>query len=113
MADIKTKNLLADPGDARGCSTNPVVVDSFIRLVTLFDPPTTLWRRHTQTVRESSSRFKIDYVAQVKDILNPEVYQNHIISSKIMAIFLDRWILIIGGVAAGFFSLNRPWTIQS
>ena len=41
-----------------------------------------------------------DYIAQVKDILNFKVLQNCIISSKVTAIFLNRWILPIVGVAS-------------
>ena len=49
---------LADPGEARGCSTNSFVIDS----VTAPFPPTALWRSHAQTVRDRSSSNKIDYV---------------------------------------------------
>ena len=40
-----------------------------------------------------------DYIAQVEDILNFKVLHNCIISSKVTAILLNRWILPIVGVA--------------
>ena len=50
---------LADPGEARGCSTNTFVINSFIHSVSQSVsqpfPPTALRRRHAQTVRDSSS----------------------------------------------------------
>ena len=35
-------------------------------------PPTALWRRHAQTVRVSSSSYKIEYVIVIKTFLNNE-----------------------------------------
>ena len=49
---------LADPGEARGCSTNSFVIDS----VTAPFPPTALWRSHAQTISDRSSSNKIYYV---------------------------------------------------
>ena len=51
-------------------------------------PPTALRRRHAQTVRDSSSSYKMDYVIVVKTFLNPEGHQNRITDSKVTAILL-------------------------
>ena len=45
---------LADPSEARGCSTKSLVINSFSQYSHPF-PPTALWRRHAQTVRDSTS----------------------------------------------------------
>ena len=67
---------LADPGEARGCSTNTntntSVIHSFSQSVTDPFPPTGLWHRHAQTVIDSSFSYKIDYVIVIKTFLNPE-----------------------------------------
>ena len=57
--------FLANPGKARGCSINSLVIDSLIKSVRQPFPATALRRRHAQTVRDSSSSFKIDYVIVV------------------------------------------------
>ena len=62
-------------------------------------PPTALQRRHAQTVRDSSSSYKIDYVIVIKTFLNPEGHQNRISSSTVMAILLKGLILPIGGAS--------------
>ena len=54
-----------------------------------------LWRHHAQTVRDGALGHKIDYVAQVYDILNLNKHQNHTIRSKIMAILLKVLIMPI------------------
>ena len=64
-------------------------------------PPTALRRRHAQTVRVSTSSYKIDYVIVIKTFLNPEGHQNTISGSNITVILLKGWILPIGGVASG------------
>ena len=92
--------LLADPGEARGCSTNTFVINSFINSVSQPFPPTALRRRHAQTVRDSSSSYKIDYVIVIKTYLNPEGHQNRISGSKVTAILLKGWVLPIGGTSA-------------
>ena len=61
----------------------------------------TALRRHAQTVRDSPSSFKIDYVKVIKKFLNTEGHQNHISGSKVRAILLKGWILPIGGASAG------------
>ena len=61
---------LADPGEARGCSTNSLVIKSVRQPF----PPTALRRRYAQTVRDITSSNKIDYVIVTKNFLNPEVH---------------------------------------
>ena len=56
------------------------MIDSFIQSVSQSVsepfPPTALWRRHAQTVRDSTSSYKTDYVIVIKNIQNPEGHQN-------------------------------------
>ena len=75
--------LLADQGEARGCSTNSLA----------------LRRRHAQTVRDGTSSYKIDYVIMIKNFLNPKEHQNPFRVSKVTAILLKGWICPMGGVA--------------
>ena len=93
--------LLADPGEARGCSINSLVIHSLIK--SLSDPllPTALRRRHAQAVGDRSSSYKIDYVIVIKNFLNPKGHQNRISGSKDTAILLKGLILRIGGASAG------------
>ena len=72
--------LLEDLGKARGCSTNTFAIHSLIDSLT--DPlvPTSLRRRHAQTVRYRTFGYKIDS-------LNPKGHQNPIGGSKVMAIY--------------------------
>ena len=73
-------------------------------------PPTALRRRHAQTVRNSSSSYKIDSVVVIKTFLNPEGHQNRITGSKVTAILLKGWSLPIGGASAveGLRSTGLP-----
>ena len=73
-------------------------------------PPTALRRRHAQTVRDSTSSYKIDYVIVIKNFLNPKGHQNPISGSKVSAILLKGWILPIGGasVVEGLRSTGLP-----
>ena len=64
-------------------------------------PPTASRRRHAQTVRDSTSSYKIDYVIVIKTFLNPEGHQNRISGSKVTAILLKGWLLPMGGASAG------------
>ena len=50
--------------------------------------PPSLHCRHAQTVRDSSSSYKIDYVIVIKNYINPEGHQNPISGSKFTAILL-------------------------
>ena len=74
--------------------------DQIIQSVSEPFPPTGFWRRHTQTVRDSSSSYKIDYGIVIKNFLNPDRHQNPINGSKVMAILLKEWILPIGRPSA-------------
>ena len=64
-------------------------------------PPTALPRRHTQTVRDSNSSYKIDYIIVIKNFLNPEGHQNPISGLKGTAILLKGWIFPIAGASPG------------
>ena len=64
-------------------------------------PPTALRCRHVQTVRDSTSSYKIDHVIVIRNFLNPEGQQNPISGSKVTAILLKGWILPICGASAG------------
>ena len=55
----------------------------------------------SQTVRDRSSSYKIDYVILIKNLLNPKRDQNPISDLKVTAILLKGWILPIGGASAG------------
>ena len=103
---------LADPGEARGCSINSLVMNSVSQSASQPFPPTALRRRHAQTVRDSSSSYKIDYFIVIKNFLNPKGHQNCISGSKVTAILLKGWICPIGGsapgaCAAGLFSTKN------
>ena len=89
--------FLADPGEARGCSINTFVIYCLSEWAF---PPIPLRRRHAQTVRDSSSSYKIDYVIVIKTFLNPENHQNRMSGSKVTAILLKGWILPMGGASA-------------
>ena len=58
--------FLADPGEARGCSTYSLMIHSLIQAVSQPYPPsvTALRRLHAQTVRDSTSSYKSDYSDQ-------------------------------------------------
>ena len=73
-------------------------------------PPIALRRRHAQTVSDSSSSYKIDYVIVIKTFLNPEGHQNCISGSKVSAILLKGWSLPIGGASSveGLQSTGLP-----
>ena len=73
-------------------------------------PPTALRRRHAQTVRDSSSSYKIDYVIVIKTFQNPKGHQNPINVLKVTAILLKGWILPVGGASAveGLRSTGLP-----
>ena len=110
---LSASALLADLGEARGCSINSLVIisfiHSFINSVSLFLPQLN-GARHAQTVRDSSSSYKIDYVIVIKSFLNPEGHQHPINGSKVTAILLKGWILPVGGASAvdGLRSTGLP-----
>ena len=74
--------------------------DSLINSLSHPFPPTALRRRHAQTVRDSSSSYKIYSVVVIKTFLNPEGHQHRITGSKVTAILLKGWILPICGASA-------------
>ena len=82
---LPTSNLLADPGEARCCSTNTFVIDKFSQSVSLF----------LTTPKRSS------YKKVIKNFLNPEGHQNPSSGSKFTALLLKGLIWPIGGVASG------------
>ena len=104
-------NFFADPVKARGCSTNSLMIKSVRKPF----PPTALWRRHAQTVRDSSSSYKINYVIVIKNCLNPEGHQNPISGSKVTAILLKGWVWPIGGASAveGVQSTGLPCLVSN
>ena len=71
--------------------------DSLIQSVSLFLPQ----RSHAQTIRDSTSSYKIDYLIIIKNFLNPEGHHNPFSGSKVTAILLKEWIWPIGEVASG------------
>ena len=111
--------FLADPGEARGCSTYTSVTH---KLINSFSDPTTLRRRHAQMVRDSSSRYNIDYVIVIYNFLNPKRHQNHITGSKVMAILVGRFCLLVelhwegsasAACAAGLFLKPFPYNMTT
>ena len=88
VMNFNVMSLLADPGEARGCSTNSLVINWLIDWVSHPFPPTALRRRHAQIVRDRASNYKIDYLIVIKSFLNPEGHQNPISGSKVTAILL-------------------------
>ena len=102
--------FLADPDEARGCSTNSLVINSFTQWVCQPFPATALRRRHAQMVRDISSSYKTDYVIVIKNFLNPKGHQNPINGSKVTAILLHGQILPIGGASTveGLRSTGLP-----
>ena len=92
----KQSEYLADPGKARGCSINSLVTDWLIQSVSkLAFSSQALRRLHAKTVRDRCSSYKIDYVIVIKNFLNPEGHQNPISGSKVTAILLKGWILLV------------------
>ena len=60
-----------------------------------------LWPRHAQTVGDGAFSHKIDYIRRIFVVLNLQGHTNWIICSRVRAIFLNWWILPVGGVATG------------
>ena len=101
---------LADLGEARGCSTNSLVINSVSESVSLF--LSQLYAAATPKCLDigSSSIYEIDYVIVIKNFLNPKGHQNPINGSKVKAILLYGQILPIGGALAveGLRSTGLP-----
>ena len=102
--------FLAGPGEARDCSTNSLVINYFIHSFIQPFPPIALQRRYAQTVRDSSSSYKIDYVIGIKNFLNPEGHQNPVNGSKVTVILVKGRIWPIGVASAveGLQSTGLP-----
>ena len=96
-----SSSFLADPGEARGCSTVTSVTDWLIHSLTHPLVKISLRRRHVLLVEDVASGQKIDYITVVLDILNPAGYPNGITGSKVTAILLNGWVLPVGAVALG------------
>ena len=93
---------LADQGEARGCSTNTSVIQSFsLSVIQSCFVKISFWRRHALTVADGAFSHKIDYVTIFKKILNPEEHPNRKTGLKATAIFLNGWILPLGGASSG------------
>ena len=99
--------FLADPDKARGCSTNSLVINSLIESVSQLFPPTALRRRHTQTDRDSSSSFKIDYVIVIKISLNPEGHENPISGLKLKSMPSSSWHKVFFSSSSYFFTTGN------
>ena len=69
----------------------------FVNFIILF--PRLYSGGHARMVIDTSSSNKLDYGILVKEIINPEGYQNCMICSKVTAIQLKGLIWPIGGVA--------------
>ena len=78
-------DLSADPGKATGCFTNRFVINSLIRWLSNPLVPTALWRRHTQTVRDRSSSYKIDFFIVIKNFLS------FFTLARTLNTFLSKW----------------------
>ena len=83
--------VLSRPGRSQGLLYKHLrysLIHSFIDSVSLPFPPIALRRRHAQTIRDSSSSYKIDYLIVIKTFLNPEGHQNCTSGSNVTAILL-------------------------
>ena len=86
------EHLLADPGEARGCSTNTYVTHWFINWLSNPLVKISLRCRQAQTVKNGAFSHKKNYI----EILNLEGHLNRCIGSKVTVIFLNKWILPTG-----------------
>ena len=92
---------LADPGEARGCSTNTSYIDSLIHsLIQSWFVKKSFRRRHGLMVEDGAFSHAIGYVTIFKEILNFEGHPNRITGSKVTAILLNGWNLIMGRASA-------------
>ena len=62
-----------------------------------------LQRRQALTVADGAFSHKIEYVTIFKEIQNPKGHPNRITGVKVMGIFLNGWVLLIGGASSGRF----------
>ena len=87
--------FLADPGKARGWSANTSVIYSLNHSFIDWLIPTALQCHHAETVRNRSSRFKIDYVIVIQNFLNLRGHQNPISGSKFTVILVNGWFCLL------------------
>ena len=59
-------------------------------------------------VKNGAFSHELDYVTIFKEILNLEEHPNRITGSKVMAILLNWWVLLIGGASAVMGLRLRP-----
>ena len=106
--NITYQQTRAKPGAALQTPSSFII--SFNDSVSEPFPPTALRRRHAQTVKDSSSSYKKDYVIVVKTFLNHEGHQIPISGSKVTVILLKGCILPFGGALAvkGLRSTGLP-----
>ena len=69
-----------------------------------------LWRRRALMFEDGAFSHKRDYINILKDILNLEGTPNPITTSRVIAIFLNGWILPLGGASSveGLRSMRLP-----
>ena len=91
----------ADPGKARGCSTNTYVIISLIDSLTHPLVKIPLRHRHALMVEDGAFCHKTDYVPYLNPNLNLKGHLNCFIGSKVTAILVNGKILPRGGVASG------------
>ena len=91
---------LADPDVDGGCSTNSLAIHWLINSVG--EPPTALRQRHTQTVRDSTSRYS--FVIVVMNFLNPEGHWNPISAPQVTIIVAFHSFLVWLGCGSSLTS---------
>ena len=109
LCGSSTSQIISRPGRSQGLlykQPRHSLINSFSQPF----PPTALQRRHAQTVWNSSSSYKTDYVIVIKNFLNHEGHQNRINGPKVTAILLKGWISRIGGASTveGLRSTGLP-----
>ena len=81
--------IFSRPGWSQGLLSKHLchsIIHSYINWLSHPLLPTALQCRYAQTVRYSSSSYKIDYVIVIMNFLNLKGHQNHITGSKVTAI---------------------------
>ena len=93
--------FLADPGEAKGCSTNSLVIHKLIQSAFFFPQVYGAAKPKRLESRDSTSSYKISYFIIIKKFLNSEGHHNLFRGLKVMAILLKGCIWPIGGVVSG------------
>ena len=95
------RQIISRPGQSQGLLYKHLF-HSLINSVNKWAVPSNSFMAlHAQTVRDSTSSYKIDYVKMINNFLNPEGHQNPFSGSKVTVTLLNGWIWPIGGVALG------------